>query len=249
MTDGRWERAAELYATGEHSSGDELDLAVEFAAPTGTERVLDIGAGAGHMALAMAGRVRSVVLTDPVEAMLEASRHVFRDAGRQNAEFLKASAESLPFEAASFDIVTSRLAAHHFDDVEQSLREVARVLKPGGRFILVDTLAPDDAESAQFLHEVEVLRDPTHRSAYTTDEWTRLCEAAGLHVERAEFTRKAHDFEPWLERGGEDAATLGRVRERFLNAPASARTELGTVVRDGVVVSFTDRKLVLSARR
>ncbi len=249
MTDARWERAAELYATGEHSSGDELDLAVEFAAPTGTERVLDIGAGAGHMALAMAARVQSVVLTDPVEAMLEASRRVFREAGRQNAEFLKASAESLPFDAASFDIVTSRLAAHHFDDVNLALREIARVLKPSGRFILVDTLAPGDGESAQFLHEVEVLRDPTHRHAYTTDEWTRLCEAASLHVDRVEFTRKGHEFEPWLKRGGEDAATLSRVRARFLAAPASVRSELIIVVRDGAVVSFTDRKLVLSARR
>jgi ubiquinone/menaquinone biosynthesis C-methylase UbiE len=113
MTAGRWERAAEQYATGEHKSGDELRVAVEFAAPKGTERVLDIGAGAGHMALAMAPRVASVILTDPVDAMLDAARGVFRQAGIANADYIKAAAEALPFEAVSFDLVTTRLAAHH----------------------------------------------------------------------------------------------------------------------------------------
>jgi hypothetical protein len=63
------------------------------------------------------------------------------------------------------------------------------------------------------------------------------------------MVRKAHDFEPWLERGGEDAATLQRVRQRFLDAPASAIRDLEIVVTDGRVRSFTDRKLVLAARR
>ena len=68
-------------------------------------------------------------------------------------------------------------------------------------------------------------------------------------MEKTEVVRKAHDFEPWLERGGEDALTMRRVRERFLTAPASAVRDLAIVVRDDVVLSFTDRKLVLAARR
>src|SRR5947199_1252874 len=110
---GRWEKAAQAYATGEHRTGHELQLVVDFAAPTGTERVLDIGTGAGHTALALAPKVARVVLTDPVDAMLAAAREVLRDAGVRNAEFVAASAERLPFPAASFDIVPTRLAAHH----------------------------------------------------------------------------------------------------------------------------------------
>ena len=245
----RWEKAAEAYATGEHKSGRELQLVVDFAAPAGTERVLDIGTGAGHTALALAPRVSSVVLTDPVPTMLDTARRLFTEAGIRNAEFIEAVAERLPFPDASFDIVSTRLAAHHFDDVALAIREVARVLRPGGVFIFVDTLAPDDSESAVYQDEVETLRDPTHRRIYRQREWTAFCEQAGLRVEKTEVVRKTHDFEPWLERGGEDAATLQRVRARFLNAPTSAIRDLEIVISDGVVASFTDRKLVLAVRR
>ena len=245
----RWEQAAEAYATGEHKSGRELQLLVDFAAPTGTERVLDIGTGAGHTALALAPRVASVVLTDPVPAMLATARRLADESGVRNAEFVEAVAERLPFRDASFDIVTTRLAAHHFDDVPLAFREVARVLRPGGVFIFIDTLAPDDPESAAYQDEVETLRDPTHRRIYTLRAWITFCEHADFRVEKTEVVRKAHEFEPWLERGGEDAATQQRVRARFLDAPASAVHDLEIVIRDGAVVSFTDRKLVLAARR
>ncbi len=245
----RWEKAAEAYATGEHKSGRELELVVDFAAPTGSERVLDIGTGAGHTALALAPRVSSVVLTDPVPTMLATAQRLFTVAGVRNAEFVEAVAERLPFPDASFDIVSTRLAAHHFDEVAAAMREVARVLRPGGVFIFVDTLAPDDPESAAYQDDVETLRDPTHRRIYTQREWIAFCEEAGLRVARTEVVRKTHDFEPWLERGGEDATTQQRVRARFLDAPASAVRDLEIVVADGRVQSFTDRKLVLAARR
>jgi ubiquinone/menaquinone biosynthesis C-methylase UbiE len=245
----RWEKAAEAYATGEHKAGRELELVVDFAAPTGTERVLDIGTGAGHTALALARRVSSVVLTDPVPMMLATARRLFTEAGIRNAEFVEAVAERLPFPDESFDIVTTRLAAHHFDDVALACREVARVLRPGGVFIFVDTLAPDDSESAAYQDEVETLRDPTHRRIYAQREWIAFCEQAGLRVKKMEVVRKTHDFEPWLERGGEDAATQERVRARFLDAPASAVRDLEILVEGGQVMSFTDRKLVLAARR
>ena len=248
-TGGRWEKAAEAYATGEHKAGRELELVVEYAAPTGKERVLDIGTGAGHTALTLAPRVADVVLTDPVDAMLATARRLFQTAGLWNAQFVRASAEQLPFPKASFDIVTTRLSAHHFDDVALAMSQVARVLRPGGIFIFVDTTAPEDPESAAYQDEVELLRDPTHRRIYAEREWIAFCEKAGLHVEKQEVVHKAHDFEPWLERGGEDAATQERVRARFLGAPASAIRDLEIVTVDGHVKSFTDRKLVLSARR
>jgi ubiquinone/menaquinone biosynthesis C-methylase UbiE len=248
-TAGRWEKAAEAYATGEFKAGRELELVVEYAAPTGKERLLDIGTGAGHTALALGPHVADVVLTDPVDAMLAQARRLFQTAGLWNAQFVRASAEQLPFPKASFDIVTTRLAAHHFDDMALAMSQVARVLQPGGIFIFIDTTAPEDPESAAYQDEVEQLRDPTHRRIYTERECIAFCEQAGLRIEKQEVIRKAHDFEPWLERGGEDAVTQQRVRARFLEAPASAVRDLEIVTADGRVKSFTDRKLVLAARR
>ena len=244
----RWERAADQYATGEHKSGRELELVVDFAAPRGTERVLDVGAGAGHTALALAPHVRSVVVTDPVDGMLAAARRVFAEAGAHNAEFVRATAEHLPFPHASFEIVTSRLAAHHFDDVPQAMREIARVLRPGGLFIFVDTTAPLDDQAAQFQDAVERLRDSTHQRLYTQTQWVAFAEDAGFRIERMDLVRKGHAFEPWLQRGGEEVQTMQRVREQFLHAPESAVRALEITTANETVSSFTDSKLVFAAR-
>jgi ubiquinone/menaquinone biosynthesis C-methylase UbiE len=245
----RWEKAVQHYATGEHASGRDLELVVELAAATGGERVLDVGAGAGHTARRLAPRVATVVVTDPVEGMLAAAKRLFESDGLDNTEFRLARAESLPFADADFDIVTSRLAAHHFEEVPAAMREIARVLKPGGVFIFIDTIAPVDDEAARFQHEVEMLRDPTHARIYTQAAWVGFAEAAGLRTQRIEVVPKEHAFESWLQRGGEDAETMEAVRQRFLQAPASAVRTLDIQVADGQVIAFTDQKLVLAARR
>ncbi|MCU1460115.1 MAG: Methyltransferase type 11 [Acidimicrobiales bacterium] len=245
----RWDSAAPLYATSEHRAGTDLDALIEVASGSGTEVALDIATGAGHTAIALAPHVARVIATDRSEAMLAQTRELASSRGVTNVEARWADAHELPFPAATFDIVTCRIAPHHFDDLDPSLREVARVLKPGGRYVLEDSVAPDDADAARFLHEVEVARDSTHLRTLTAGQWVAALERAGLSVEHSESFRKRRGFESWLARGDCDEAGADAVRARFGTAPAAAIEALEIERQDGTTVAFTDDKILLLARR
>ena len=105
----------EYYAVSPvHAQGDTLNVIVEFAQPTGTERVLDIATGTGFAAFAVARKVAHVTATDLTYEMLVKARDLSSERGLSNVEFQMAAAESLPFATESFDIVTCRIAPHHF---------------------------------------------------------------------------------------------------------------------------------------
>ena len=235
------------YATSEHAGGADLARLLELADPQPTDRALDVATGAGHVAAALAPVVGEVVASDVAAGMLEQARRTL--VGAANATVAFADAEDLPFPDGRFELVTCRIAPHHFLDPAAFVREVARVLTPGGRFALVDSLAPDDPEAAAFLHEVEVARDPTHVRAYTAGEWRAMSEAAGLSVEAEAVERKHRDFERWLERGSAPDDVKERLRRRFRDAPDAVRQAFDVVVTGEDVVSFADDKLVLLARR
>ena len=244
-------RVAALYATSEHKGGRDLERLVELAQPAAGDRALDIATGAGHVAVALAPNVGSVIATDVAEGMLAEAKAALEATGLEPDRWCVrfADAERLPFEDGSFELVTCRIAPHHFAHVGRWLQETARVLVPGGRLVIVDSLAPDDPTEAAFLHEVEVLRDPTHVKAYSRREWATMLEGAGFDVEAIEVARKHRDFERWLERGSVDAATATFVRTRFLEAGAELHAAFDIEVAEGAVTSFADDKVVIAARR
>jgi ubiquinone/menaquinone biosynthesis C-methylase UbiE len=242
-------RAADMYARSEHKGGRDLELLREWANPQPDQVGLDVATGAGHTALWFAPFARHVTVTDLSPGMLDKAKQMFAQAGATNADFRLADVQALPFADETFDFVTCRIAPHHFVDIDEALRQIARVLKRGGRFLLVDSVAPEDESAADFLDAIERLRDPTHVRTYSRSEWLALCEHAGLTVERVEVTRKSRDFEFWLERGSVDAEATAEVRRRFLEADPRVRREFEIAIEDGIVRSFTDDKIVLAARR
>lgn len=119
--------------------------AVRMAGITPTSEVLDLAAGTGDLTLALArhGRPASVLSTDFVEEMLEVGkRKAARYAGPTRISFAQADAQALPFADASFDVVTIAFGVRNLPDRAANFREVKRVLRPGGRYVILEFTTP-----------------------------------------------------------------------------------------------------------
>jgi SAM-dependent methyltransferase len=131
-------------------------------------------------------------------------------------------AEHIPFADDSFDVVACRTAAHHFDDVDAAVAELARV--SADRVLVVDTLHMGEATE-----EAERLRDPSHVRNYTEAEWRSFLVGAGLGIAQVELTRNTFDFAAWLERTGCEGEEAERVRELWGDRVADGRLSLDKI--------------------
>src|SRR5690606_31844415 len=111
-------------------------------------RILDVACGPGIVVEALAPGAAEVVGCDITPEMLEKARSRAEAAGLSNVRFVPAWAERLPFPDGAFDAVVSRSAVHHFPDPSAAIREMARVVRSGGRVITVDVMAAESAEDA-----------------------------------------------------------------------------------------------------
>lgn len=189
MTDV-WSDRAEMYRTSEaHREGPDLDLLVEWA--TGARTALDVATGGGHVARRLREEGLEVVTCDPAPGM---------------KPDVVCRAEDLPFADDSFDLVVTRVAAHHYEDVAKAVAEMARVAADA--VLIVDnSFMGDDVEAA------EKLRDPSHVRNYSEAEWRAFAETAGLQVEDVRFFEKPIELQPWLDRCGCADDEAMRVRE------------------------------------
>jgi len=238
--------AAERYAASSiHAGGPDLDAMLAAADLVGGEKTLDLGCGTGHTALAFAARGAEVEALDLTAEMLAQGRRMAQERGLANVRFREGDAADLPFADAAFDVVTSRLSAHHFARPEAVVREAARVLRPGGRLLLVDSVAPADPAQDTFLNAVELLRDPSHVRDHTVDQWCALCEAAGLVPELLETWSYRIAFEAWVERCATPAREVAQLRSLLARAPDEVRAAFG-IAADG---SFDMPAALICARK
>jgi ubiquinone/menaquinone biosynthesis C-methylase UbiE len=202
--------AANYVSSTVHAKGASLKRLIEVVAPQPDWNMLDVATGGGHTALAFAPHLARVIASDLTEEMLDQVRKQVAEQGLKNIETQRADAEDLPFADGTFDLVTCRIAPHHFPDIPKFVTEVHRVLKPGGVFALVDNVAPDAAttpgftdlelaEAADTYNEFEKIRDPSHGRAWQPHEWSDCIGGTGFDIEHTEFLPKKMSFATWCK--------------------------------------------------
>lgn len=202
--------AAHYLTSAPHAKGKSLERLVDLTQPKKDWRVLDIATGGGHVAYTFAPHVARVWATDITQEMLDQVKAESGKRGLANVRVTYAKAEALPFEDQSFDLVTCRIAPHHFDSIPQFLAEVHRVLKPGGTFALVDNVVPPGS-TGDYVNAFERLRDPSHLRAWTMQEWRDALKAAGLAIGHEEQLYKTMEFKSWAQRYDDTMKALLRA--------------------------------------
>jgi SAM-dependent methyltransferase len=208
-----WSDRAEAYRrSAVHAAGEDLDLVVEWCEPGPGVTALDVATGGGHVARRLREAGATVVTADPAPGMQADTT---------------APAEDLPFADGSFDVVTCRLAAHHFADVVAAVKEMARVASD--RVVVCD-----NTFVSEWSEEADRTRDPSHVRNYSVPEWHSFFELAGLEVADERYLERPLEIEPWLARVDCPPADAARVRELLGDRVVDGWMSLPTYVIKGV---------------
>lgn len=212
-----------------HAAGPDLPLLVEAANLKPSDRVIDLGTGAGHTAFAFAPHAASVAAVDLTAEMLRVGQGIARERKITNVTFHEADVVRLPFPDASFEVASCRYCAHHFDEPGDALAEAARVLVPGGRFLLVDTVAPETPALDTFVQVFEFLRDRSHVRNLRASEWIRLFDKHGFDAVVRHRAPIVLDGEDWVKRMQTPPEKVAMIRTLFAEATAAQKAAFDLV--------------------
>lgn len=241
-------QAAAYSVSAVHVKDASLEAMRRLAAPGRYGWAVDVGTGAGFTAFAMADYSRSVLAMDPTLPMLLQARRLGLERRLPNLALSQGVAEALPIASESLDLVTSRVAAHHFADLATALGEVHRVLKAGGVLVMADSIAPEDAGVARWMNDVELRRDFSHVKNWKASELEAMLAARGMSIRQREDARIHLEFNAWVERTATPAEQAASLRWDFQTAPAAVKEAFQVRVGDGDI-SFSWPCLVLRAAK
>lgn len=246
----QFERQSRSYGKS-HILADTSDLeeALDGVLASAGSRGLDVATGGGHAAVFLARRGWNVTASDLSPAMLERARELAAEDGL-GVTTAEHPAEELPYPDASFQIVTCRVAAHHFSDQARFVNEAARVLEPDGYFLLIDGSVPDgEPEAEEWIHGIEKLRDPSHGRFRSPESWSGLVRAAGLEILKCTTVPfKQPDLEWYFETAATSPENRLEVLRRIDSAPDAAQKAFG-ITREGDKVVWWWPRVALLAHK
>lgn len=216
--------AAGYVQSTDHANADELANLVSLVQPAASWQMLDVATGGGHTALAFAPYVAGVIASDVTPQMLAQAEIHIKGQNITNVRYELVDAMHMVFDAGAFDLVTCRIAAHHFSDAGLFVQEAARVLKPGGLFLVQDQAMPEDGLAARYIEAFEKLRDPSHNRAFSQSEWAGMFSMAGFTVTHVEKIRRHHLFLQWAERQKVTPSTIDSLIALALSAPPEVQS-------------------------
>ncbi|WHY65201.1 class I SAM-dependent methyltransferase [Neobacillus sp. SuZ13] len=241
-------KSADSYVSSAiHKDGNDLQKLVQLAAITGEEELLDIATGGGHTANAFAPLLKKVTALDLTPEMLKAAEKFIRGNGHLNVDFKIGDAEYLPFSDGVFDIVTCRIAPHHFPNVNRFVEEVQRVLKPSGQFLLDDNVVPEEDDYDLFYNTVEKWRDYSHFRAWKKSEWLRMLEVNGFEVYEIHRFEKTFEYESWCKRMNLSENEKDKLSDYIRNSPQKVREKFRVTIENDQVISFQGEAVILKA--
>jgi len=216
-------RARDYVTSAVHSAGADLDQVEDMVRGQNAARVLDLGCGGGHVSYRAAPHVAEVVACDVTPGMLDAVAATARERGLSNITVQQAPAEELPFPDASFDIVLCRFTAHHWSDLEAGLRQARRVIKPSGRAVFIDSVAPAARVLDTHLQAIELLRDASHVRNYNTAELISALSHSGFALEGVTVRTLRMEFPVWIARTRTSPRHAEAIRSLQATAPDIVR--------------------------
>jgi ubiquinone/menaquinone biosynthesis C-methylase UbiE len=241
--------AASYINSPRHKEGKDLKKLVEITNTSGTEELLDIATGGGHTANAFAPFVKQVTAFDLTKEMLEAAEQFIKENGHQNVKFVQGDAENIPFPEQSFDIVTCRIAAHHFPNIQAFIKEASRVLRKNGQFLVDDNVVPESNVLDHFYNQVEKMRDYSHFRAWKKSEWIQMLEKSGFVIQEWHRFEKTTSFGPWCDRMKLPPADKEALSQFILNSSPEIKQQFEIKVENNKVLFFKGEAFVLKATK
>lgn len=243
------ERAGQYGTTHILADVSDVEKAITDLKMRPGSKALDVATGNGHTALYLASKGFEVTACDISSAMLKEAANLAAERGLA-LEFNEHAAEQFPYPDNSFNLITCRVAAHHFSSPETFIREASRVLKMYGYLVLIDGTVPDDQVDAyEWINAVEKLRDPSHARFITPNVWRKWCVEAGLTVTRAQTESfKQPDLNWYFNVANTPSENRKKVLEMLAKAPAPVRELFKIGQEDGKIVWYWRRLTLIAGK-